>query len=265
MRRDVEANLVMARNLATAMCAYSRASDGGEFVEMDGMTLVNSGIDYAVFNAALFVDPVLDYQTLSDCVSAAAVYYESRGVGWSCWVAEELIDSRLKEAVTSLMRRHRLWMVAEHRGMIAEGLKPPHGSIPKMEVRQVRDEATRADFAHVCAQVFSMPGGLAHDVYGHPRFWEGRFQAWLGYVEGRAVTTAAVQPGSGVLGLYSVGTLPEEQRRGYGEAITRAALERAAETAGTGRTILQATTAGVRLYKKLGYRMLGRIAVYATS
>jgi ribosomal protein S18 acetylase RimI-like enzyme len=60
-----------------------------------------------------------------------------------------------------------------------------------------------------------------------------------------------------------VATLPESQRLGYGEAVMRYAIEHARREHGIERSILQSTPAGFRLYERMGYRTVTKVAVYA--
>lgn len=254
----------MAKNLACAMSAYSRWNVSGEAIRLPEVTLVNSQLDYAVFNSAVITAALADRDELEFTLDTAAEYYERQSLDWSCWMTEELLAPRLRDPFLEQMSARRMWMVAEHQGMIADSLAPapprPNGLI----TRPVRDAATRLDFAHLCVQVFGMPAAVAEQVYSEEGFWGGGFQAWVGYVDGRAVATAAAETSAGVIGLYSVATLADQQRRGYGESITRTAWQQAAATSGCHRTILQSTPAGLPLYRKMGYRDLGRVVVYAT-
>jgi ribosomal protein S18 acetylase RimI-like enzyme len=70
--------------------------------------------------------------------------------------------------------------------------------------------------------------------------------------------------GGDALGVYNVATLPGHQRRGYGEAVMRFALNEANRDLGMERSILQSTPAGLRLYRRMGYRTVTRISVYAS-
>jgi ribosomal protein S18 acetylase RimI-like enzyme len=66
------------------------------------------------------------------------------------------------------------------------------------------------------------------------------------------------------MGVYNVATLPGHQRRGYGEAVMRYALEDARREHGERRAILQSTPAGLRLYERMGFRTVTRVSVYST-
>ncbi len=78
------------------------------------------------------------------------------------------------------------------------------------------------------------------------------------------MATAATVTNAGVVGVYNVGTLPGHQRRGYGESMMRHVLARAREEHGVERTILQSTKDGMRLYKRMGYAEVTKVAVYTT-
>ena len=84
----------------------------------------------------------------------------------------------------------------------------------------------------------------------------------MGYREERPVATAATLVSHGVIGLYNVASLPGEQRRGFGEAITRHAIGEAARESGLRQVILQSTMQGERLYRKLGFREVSRLVVF---
>ncbi len=76
---------------------------------------------------------------------------------------------------------------------------------------------------------------------------------FVGRVEGVPVATSRLSIVGGVAGLYAVVTIPEARGRGYGRALTRAALE-AGRTLGMRIATLQATDLGLPVYSRLGFR-----------
>jgi GNAT superfamily N-acetyltransferase len=82
---------------------------------------------------------------------------------------------------------------------------------------------------------------------------------YVGWAEGRAVSTAATFARPAAVAVYWVATLPEYQGRGYAEALVRYAL---AQT-GRARTLLQASPAGYPLYERMGYRPVTKFTYYA--
>jgi len=90
-----------------------------------------------------------------------------------------------------------------------------------------------------------------------------RFAAYVGYVNGEPVATAATLLGGGAVGVYNVATLPDHRRHGYGEAVMRHALEQARREHGIECSTLQSTPAGYGIYQRMGYRTVTKVAVYA--
>ena len=110
---------------------------------------------------------------------------------------------------------------------------------------------------------FHVPLTWFREVFESESVW-ARFAAYVGYVEGEPVSTAAVVMGGDVAGVYNVATLPGHQRRGYGEAVMRHAIADARREHGVERTILQSTPAGLRLYERMGFRTVTRVSVYSS-
>ena len=117
---------------------------------------------------------------------------------------------------------------------------------PDLQIRTVTDEAGLADFRAVESSgttwVPSLAAALDRDVC-----------LLVGYREERAVATARfnVQGGS-VADINGVVTIPEERRRGYGTALTWAAVAEA-RARGCTAAELTATEMGYPVYVKMGF------------
>ena len=144
-----------------------------------------------------------------------------------------------------------------------DGICPPRQGLPYLEMRRVRSAATCDDFCAIGSTCFHVPLPWFREVFGGEAVWE-EFVSWVGYLDGEPVSTASTVTAAGAIGVYNVATLPGYQRRGYGEAILRHAVEQARLQHGISRTALQATTQGLNLYERLGYRTVTRVAVYSS-
>ena len=67
------------------------------------------------------------------------------------------------------------------------------------------------------------------------------------------------------MGVYSLSTLPECRRLGYGEALLRTALAAEQRRTGIQRVVLQSTDAGYAIYKRMGFREVAKFSVYLTT
>jgi GNAT superfamily N-acetyltransferase len=87
------------------------------------------------------------------------------------------------------------------------------------------------------------------------------FRHFLGSVNGEPVATCSLFFGAGVAGVYDVGTLPEQRRRGVGAAITRAAVAEAAAS-GYRVAILHSSDLGRTMYRGIGFEDVCAIGQY---
>jgi ribosomal protein S18 acetylase RimI-like enzyme len=144
---------------------------------------------------------------------------------------------------------------------------------PELDIQPVLDEAALEAFHGVTTQGFpeDWDDARAIDVVGSGmqaiaaehgyREPNGVPTRWLGRVDGRAVATARLHAGAGVAGIYTVITVADARRRGYGEAMTRRAML-AGREAGLQISTLQASDAGRGVYERLGFREICRFRLF---
>lgn len=253
-------------NLRAMMLNYSLAADSGEVAERPGVTLVNSGLAFSAFNAALLSGACLEHpRDLRACLQQAQRYFQEKRLPWSFWMAEERVSPAVRQASSVAVHAAGLRWIAQHDGMMTERLLAPVRALPAIEVRRVFDRATRSHFARLSSAVFNLPQPVSAAVYGQPDFWSGTLAGWVGYWEGRPVCCAATQSAAGVIGLYSVATQAAFRGRGFAESITRHALEAARQASGSHACILHATREGQPLYRQLGFRYATRLDVFVTA
>ena len=253
---------VIETNLRHMMRFFSGASDAGELREMPGVSIVSSGLDYGVLNSAALSREVTGGQVeLERRIAIPEVHFRMRGLRWSYWVCEDMIENPLRRRAKEIFLQRGFRVLTEPPGMIAERLSPPARSLPPLEIRRVADPASRFDFAHIVSVCFELPFQIARATYTREDVWQGEVTGYVGYSGNTAVCTAAITPAAGVIGVYSVGTLPDSRRRGYAEAIIRHAVAETSAQTGLERTILQSTRDGLSLYESMGYRTVTRFWV----
>jgi ribosomal protein S18 acetylase RimI-like enzyme len=133
--------------------------------------------------------------------------------------------------------------------------------LPALECVAVTDPASRAAFGELTSICFDIPFSITKAVYLPERAWQGVYRGFVGWVEGKPVSMVATVVCGGVIGIYSLGTLPQHRNRGYGESLLRAAVRQCPPGL---PLVLESTAAGYPLYRRLGFREVGKFTVYLT-
>lgn len=256
----------VAENLLEALRFFGQARADAEIRDLPGISLIFCGLNYAAFNAALQARPIEgDAHELSHLIDVSAEQFDARSLRWTYWVCDDFLNQPLRREAQRVFKRHGLRHLTEAPGMYTEHLAPPTRSLPVLDVRPVADEPTRSAFAELMSIAFEIPHSVSMSVYGAERAWKGSFQGYVGYSNGRVVTTAAVVITGDIVGLYSVATLPQHRRLGFAEAIMRQVIQQAREKRGVSRTVLQATSSGLSLYEAMGYRTVTSFNVFISD
>jgi GNAT superfamily N-acetyltransferase len=249
----------VAENLRESFRVVASSRPGGEIRELPGVSIASANVTFQMFNAAFLSEPVATEAELSRRVHLAGLHFDDRGREWAYWICEDFLDPRVRRRSRNLVERHGLRFSTELPGMAADELLAPRAPLPALDIRRVATRATREAFCAIGSVCFHVPIQWFREVFENPNVWQ-RFVSFVAYAGGEPVSTASVVAGAGVLGVYNVATLPGYQRRGYGEAIMRYALAQFS----TARVILQSTPAGLSLYRRMGFRKVATVAVYAS-
>jgi ribosomal protein S18 acetylase RimI-like enzyme len=258
--------LAVAGNLLEALRFFGQARADAEIRDLPGVSLIFCGLNYAAFNAALQAQPIDgDAEELGRLIDVSAKHFDARSLRWTYWLCEDFLKQPLRREATRVFKRHGLRHLTEAPGMYADSLAPATRNLPPLDVRPVADQPTRAAFSEVMSTSFEIPHSVSMSVYGAERAWKGTFQGYVGYSNGRAVTTAAAVITGDVIGLYSVATLQQHRRLGFAESIMRQVVQHAQQTRGVSRMVLQATASGFSLYEAMGYRTVTSFNVFISD
>jgi GNAT superfamily N-acetyltransferase len=251
--RAVEANLresfrVLARGRARA-----------DLIEMPGVTIASLGAAFQMFNAAFLSAPVATPEEMEERLALAHQHFHERSLPWAFWICEDWLDRGVRRKLSRLCEWSGLRLTAEMPGMVAQTLKRSSRLLPALEFRRVDTGPVLADFRTIGSHCFHVPLVWFSEVFDES-IAERPFVCWVGYADGIPVTTGASITDNGVTGIYNIATIPEYRGRGYGEATTRWAAAFAGEDAG--RVILQSTSLGLGMYRRMGFDAVTRILVY---
>jgi len=245
---------------------FGRARKGGTVSNHPGVCIVSCGLNYAAFNAAILSERVgSDARELTNRIDIPSSYFHPRNLRWTYWLCDDYLDKPVRREARAIFNRCGLYPLTEAPGMYAERLAPPSRVLPEVEVRPLSDPATRAAFAWITSVAFDIPHAICNAIYGGETAWTDDFLGYVAYFHGEPVATTAIVEQSHLVGVYSVGTLPDYRRSGFAEATMRKVLSETRERTGVERTVLQSTPAGLRLYERMGYRRITNFNVYITS
>lgn len=253
----------VADNLRESFRIIAASRPPGELRELRGVSIASAGVTFQMFNAAFLAAPVESDAELAQRIMLPMVHFNARGLEWAYWVCDDLMHSGTRRRSRGIFERHGLRHSVDLPGMVAESIRPPEHPLPRIDVRRVTPGPVRDAFCSIGSLCFHVPLPWFDEVFSETGVWEN-FASYVGYVDGEPVSTAAVIEGAGVLGVYNVATVPGFQRHGYGEAVMRHAVADRQRALGIARVILQSTPAGYRLYERMGFRAVTRVAVYST-
>lgn len=197
--------------------------------------------------------------------------YREAGTGFVWWVSpfDEPEDLGARLATTGLTLEGTAPAMAADLADVPLDEPAP----PGLQFVPVTDAGTLEEFLQViAADWLEWAGGEHTDIQRRTLdAWRTRIPPklagepvplrWIGRAEGRVVATSRINIGAGVAGLYAISTLPAHRGRGYGRAMTIAAL-RAARSVGYRIAVLQSSDLGYGVYKRLGFRDLFSYGVY---
>ena len=253
----------VAANLRESFRTIAASRAPGEIRELRGVSIASAGVAFQMFNAAFLSAPVASEVDLARRIALPSVHFDARGLEWAYWVCDDWLEARARRRSRQIFQRHGLRHTVDLPGMVTERILPPVKPLPHLELRRVGDLGTRDAFCAIGSVCFHVPLPWFREVFDNDSVWD-RFIGWVGYLEGEPVSTAATVIGGGAIGVYNVATMPEHQKRGYGETVMRHAIAEAQRRHGIAHTILQSTPAGHRLYQRMGFRTVTNIAVYAS-
>jgi GNAT superfamily N-acetyltransferase len=224
---------------------------GGHVEEDDDVVIVETGSSLPTFN------PVFVRNVPGASVADAAA------------LVRRAIDRTVPVIITvnpSVPDVERLVAAAISTGLVTRGPLPgmaldalPARTLDKHTPRGLRIErldpgdapAWQSYFDVLCAG-FEVAHELVAPLADRAIYTGPHIAAFLGRVRGRAVTTSLAFVTDDVAGVYNVATLPRYRRRGFGEAMTWAAVAWAKER-GADVAVLQASDMGRPVYERMGF------------
>ena len=160
------------------------------------------------------------------------------------------------------LRRFGLRVEAEAEWYMREPGQFDQPAKSRLDISRVRTEDELREFEAASMAGFEVPfSGAPFSVHAPGILSDSRMAIFVGRVEAKVVSVGMSYASAGVVGIYGIATLPAYRRRGYGEAITRAAIGFAPQV----RAVLDPSPLGAGLYRRLGFRSVGRFRRWVST
>lgn len=247
MRDDIDFSISQFGDAWRLMCRASpdHVIDAGKNVDY-----VFSGLPIPFFNVAVITARHVSRESLEISGRDAVKWSADKAVPWMFIVTHEALAPGVDAALT--LEGSGLVPIIPMTGMRARRIAPAQRQAAGLDLEVPADDESCAAMFDVNAAAYGVPLDSCKPTFGKRSFWNGHAPA-LGRVNGVPVSCAAAFMVGGHRYVALVATLPEQQRRGYGEAAMRHALDAAAAAHGDSPTTLHATEAGRPVYARMGY------------
>jgi ribosomal protein S18 acetylase RimI-like enzyme len=239
------------KNLAESLINRAKNTNKGELYETENYIIYTIGVDVedAHLNGALCFDD--NYS--EEMIKKADEFFEIRNRNYVVWVRDHAdcnLERILKERELSPKRE------PGSAGMII------NEKIHKVEipdgfcVKQVTTLKEVEDFSKVIQSAFEMKPDVAKEMFSSSKIlYSSNVISFVMYDKEKPVAAASTVMSNGIAGIYWVGTVEEAQGKGLGSYIAQTATNAGFE-AGAKAVILQASAAGEKVYRRLGYETI---------
>jgi GNAT superfamily N-acetyltransferase len=216
-----------------------------------GLSFAFSGLPVPFFNVAFLTDRDISADALSAQATAACAWAASKGVPWFLIVTNENVAPGVDAA--AVLDDCGLVPAMPLTGMAADVLEPARPLPDDLQLTVPGDEHRRSTIVEVNSAAYGMDLSSSTSLIASDEFWRGHVPV-VGMIGGKCVSCAGVLMVEEHRYVALVATEPAYQRRGFGDAVMRHALDTAAQQYGPSRTVLHATDAGRPVYERMGYR-----------
>lgn len=249
------------RQIEGAWAYFATRLPGGRSSRSRGVFYADGQSVLPFMNMAIVTELLDGVDDLRARIADASAYFRGQQLHWMLTVSEDALASLGPDALTEAAADADLQYLMPMEGMVASALEPPIRELPALDFKPVTDEETRQAVSELNARGYDMPTELMAAAVAVPELWTA-MDGTVGYADGAPASTASVVPIDGIAYVALVATHPEQQKRGYAEAVLRHALARARDAHGCERTVLHATPAGRPVYTRMGYEDVITYHVY---
>jgi ribosomal protein S18 acetylase RimI-like enzyme len=250
LARELEANWV---GVYRQLCA---ALPDATTREIGGFAVAATGVPIHAFNVAMAFVPLAD---ASAVVREAIAFFDGAEVPF-LMIFRQGVDPVAEQAATD----RGLQVLETFPGMAMSPVPEDASSravASDLDIREVADERTLADFHTVLAAGFGLPLDALRQAMGLDVLGSVAGGNFVGYSEGRPAAASVGWLDGRTVGVFNVATLEDFRHRGFGEAMTWRAVAAGVESGAT-LAVLQASEMGRPIYERMGFRTVASYIAY---
>jgi GNAT superfamily N-acetyltransferase len=244
-------------------------SDGpdADLSDRAGLSMCWAGSRFPFWNAVFATEPIADSLLVESRLREAAAYMRAKRHGGILYVCEDHLTDAARQNLDAIVEDAGLVFMMEIIGMAGDML--PYGPSlldeSPLEFRRVTDEAALITFGEINAQSRGLEPEAGRERIAGARFWRSTAYSFIGYEDGRAVSTAAAIVNGGRLYVALVATVPHARRKGHALATVRHALQQVYEATGLTRAVVHTPSVGLPVYARAGFARTTRFFAYGLA
>jgi hypothetical protein len=231
-------------NYVDANRCFVAFSETGEYLERRDVAISSCGLPERSLNWGFLKPP---YDDLTGATAAVARYFGERKLPFQLTFRDAArAPARALEGAGFTLRPDPTPGMTL--ALPARVPPPPAG----LAIEVVRTPEQLVAFREAAFRGFGYPVAAAHIFMNERLLALPNVRLYAGRRDGAVVATSILVATGPVAGIYWVGTLEEQRRRGYGEALTWAAVAGGVE-AGCRMASLQSSPLGKPVYARMGF------------
>ncbi|CAB3751894.1 GNAT family N-acetyltransferase [Paraburkholderia humisilvae] len=226
---------------------------GVDLADRPGISVCWADSPFPFWNALFLSERIGNADELATRLREGADYMRAKRHAGLVYVCEDFLSPTVRSHIDALAKDAGLDYAIDVFGMVGDVRRESPMPRTPLEFVRVTDEDALQVYGEINAQGYGFPLEAGRGALSGSTFWKATAYSFIGYEGGQPVSTAAAIVNEGQIYLALVATRPHAQRKGYGLATVRHALQAAYEATGLTRTTLHATQAGFPVYQRVGY------------
>ncbi|GLV60594.1 N-acetyltransferase [Dictyobacter sp. S3.2.2.5] len=255
MREDIRTNF------EEKVSYLARRVPGMTVTDHSGFLAVDCGLPSDTFNVLV----IRDMAALTEAL-AVVDRFNAKGFPLAVWYW----GNDIAEMDRVEMARHGLEHTETHVAMYADLSQIQASPLPdtELEITPVTTADDLLCFGEAIGALFgnSDEGEQVRAYFqrlsAYPPETFPAMRYYLGRLHGEVIATSTLFVGSQTTGIYDIVTHPDYRRRGFGSAMFQHILNEAGRDVLGGKCVLQASTDGLDIYQRAGFRAVGHVHTF---